>query len=205
METRREELQGMKKKAQRRAAEAVGIDEEDWDGTVESILAAQFGAGGAQAYVTRGAYGVEGRDSKAPIKAAALVIGIQNYEGTRELKNTLSDAKAVAEKFEGMGFDVMSLTDENAEGGKVTQKLMQRNIKKFVDKVDENTIAALAYMGATFSLRSSSCRHSRTFRLVRAVLSKRPPRAIAHRPRRRAGWQALPHPARVPRQRKLGG
>ena len=144
---------------------------------------------------------------KASLKAAALVIGIQNYDGERKLKNTLSDAKAVAEKFKGMGFDVMSLTDENAEGGKVTQKLMQRNIKKFVDKVDENTIAALAYMGATtlnLSLRSVSLpRHA----LIspRAVLSKRPPRAVAHRPRGRAGWQALPHPAGVSRQRKLGG
>eukprot|EP01046_Picozoa_sp_COSAG06_P074943 COSAG06_NODE_23172_length_700_cov_3.435940_1_plen_175_part_00 len=119
MEARRAELQGMKKSAQRRAAAAVGIDEDEWDGTVESILGAEFRAGGAQAYLTRAAYGVEGRNSKAPIKAAALVIGIQNYEGTRELKNTLSDAKAVAEKFEGMGFDVMSLTDENADRCKV--------------------------------------------------------------------------------------
>ena len=149
MEARRAELQGMKKSAQRKAAEAVGIDEDDWDGEVDSILAAEFRTGGPQSEVTRAAYGVEGRDPAMPLNAAALVIGIQNYEGTRELKNTLSDAKAVAGKFEGMGFDVMSLTDENAEGGKVTQKLMQRNIKKFVDKVDENTIAALAYMGAT--------------------------------------------------------
>ena len=48
MEARRAELQGMKKSAQRMAAEAVGIDEEDWDGTVESILAAEFRTGGAQ-------------------------------------------------------------------------------------------------------------------------------------------------------------
>ena len=48
MEARRAELQGMKKKAQREAAEAIGIDEEDWDGTVDSILAAEFRTGGAQ-------------------------------------------------------------------------------------------------------------------------------------------------------------
>ena len=77
------------------------------------------------------------------------MIGIQNYEGTRELKNTLSDAKAVAEKFEEMGFDAMSLTDENAEGGKVDQDQMEDAIEAFVEKVDENTIAAFAYMGAS--------------------------------------------------------
>ena len=149
MEARRAELQGMKKSDKRRAAAAVGIDEDEWDGTVDRILAAEFRTGGAQAYLTRAAYGVQGRDSKAPIKAAALVIGIQNYEGTRELKNTLSDAKAVAEKFEGMGFDVMSLTDENAEGGKVDQDQMEDAIEAFIEKVDENTIAAFAYMGAS--------------------------------------------------------
>ena len=149
MEARRAELQGMKKGDKRRAAEAIGIDEEDWDGTVDSILAAEFRTGGAQAYLTRAAYGVEGRDPDDELKAAALVIGIQNYEGTRELKNTLSDAKAVAEKFEGMGFDVMSLTDENAEGGKVDQDQMLDAIEAFMDKVDDNTIAAFAYMGAS--------------------------------------------------------
>ena len=45
MEARRAELQGMKKSAQRKAAEAVGIDEDDWDGEVESILAAEFPVG----------------------------------------------------------------------------------------------------------------------------------------------------------------
>ena len=149
MEARRAELQGMKKGDKRRAAVAVGIDEEDWDGTVDSILAAEFRTGGAQAYLTRAAYGVQGRGASEPLKAAALVIGIQNYEGTRELKNTLSDAKAVAETFEGMGFDVMSLTDENAEGGKVDQDQMLDIIDDFIEKVDENTIAAFAYMGAS--------------------------------------------------------
>jgi hypothetical protein len=101
------------------------------------------------AYLTRAAYGIKGRDPAAPLQAVALVIGIQNYEGTRGLKNTLSDAKAVAAKFEGMGFDVMSLTDENAEGGKVDQLQMEDKIEAFIEKVDENTIAAFAYMGAS--------------------------------------------------------
>ena len=149
MEARRAELQGKKKSEQRMAAAAAGIDEDDWDGTVDSILAAEFRTGGAQKSLTRAAYGVEGRDPAMPLNAAALVIGIQNYEGTRELKNTLSDAKAVAEKFEGMGFDAMSLTDENAEGGKVDQDQMLDIIEAFMDKVDENTIAAFAYMGAS--------------------------------------------------------
>ena len=48
-----------------------------------------------------------------------------------------------------MGFDVMSLTDENAEGGKVDQDQMLDIIEAFMDKVDDNTIAAFAYMGAS--------------------------------------------------------
>ena len=149
METRRTELQGMNKTVQRKAAAAVGISEDDWDGTVESILAAEFPEG-AQAYLTRATYGVEGRDPVAePLQAMALVIGIQNYDGERQLKNTLSDAKAVAEKFEGMGFDVMSLTDENAVGGKVDHEQMEDKIEEFIRKVDKNTIAAFAYMGAS--------------------------------------------------------
>ena len=108
------------------------------------------GSGGsAQKDLTRASYGVEGRDPAALLKAVALVIGIQNYEGARELKNTLSDAKAVAAKFEGMGFDVMSLTDDNAEGGKVDQDQMEDIIQAFIEMVDENTIAVFAYMGAS--------------------------------------------------------
>ena len=49
----------------------------------------------------------------------------------------------------GMGFDAMSLTDENAEGGKVDQLQMEDAIEAFIQKVDENTIAAFAYMGAS--------------------------------------------------------
>eukprot|EP01046_Picozoa_sp_COSAG06_P002100 COSAG06_NODE_71_length_25945_cov_9.124468_31_plen_166_part_00 len=147
------ELQGMKTSERRSVAAAASIDvDSDWGDLskgekIDSILAAEFRAGGAQAYVTRAAYGVEGRDPQAPLKAAALVIGIQNYEGARKLRNTLSDAKAVAAKFEGMGFTVLLLTDETAEGGKVTQKLMQRHIKDFIKQVDENTITAFAFMG----------------------------------------------------------
>jgi hypothetical protein len=217
MEARRVELQGMKKSAQRRAAAAVGIDEDEWDGTVESILGAEFRAGGAQAYVTRGAYGVEGRDPDDELKAVALVIGIQNYEGTRELKNTLSDAKAVAEKFEGMGFDVMSLTDENAEGGKVDQDQMEDAIEAFIEKVDENTIAAFAYMGASangprsllprspawISLRLYACAPKSVCDHLNRLLS--PPRRArrgADRPHRHE--EALPDSAGVPRKETPG-
>jgi hypothetical protein len=45
MEARRVEIQRMKKSAQRKTAEAVGISEDDWDGTVESILDAEFPSG----------------------------------------------------------------------------------------------------------------------------------------------------------------
>ena len=138
-----------KKSAQRKAAEAVGIDEDDWDGTVESTLAAES--------LSRATYGIEGRDPSALLQAVALVI--QNYEGTRELKNTLSDAQAVAAKLEGMGFVVMSLMDENTEGGKVDQLQMEDIIEDFIEKVDENTIAAFAFMGASRRRARSPCLH----------------------------------------------
>jgi hypothetical protein len=61
MEARRVELQGMKRSQQRKAAEDAGIDEDDWDGSIESILAAEFPEA-VQKSMTRAADGEEGRD-----------------------------------------------------------------------------------------------------------------------------------------------
>eukprot|EP01043_Picozoa_sp_COSAG02_P005927 COSAG02_NODE_164_length_32230_cov_37.505587_19_plen_1079_part_00 len=103
----------------------------------------------------RGAYGAEGRDPGAPLKAVALVIGIQNYEQPRRLANSLNDATAVAEKLDGMGFDVISLTDENAKDGKVDLEQMHDAIEEFVEKVDENTIALFSFMGVPQLMHAS--------------------------------------------------
>ena len=54
MEARRVELEQMKRSQRRHAAQSAGISEDDWDGTVESILAAEFRVAGAQRYATRG-------------------------------------------------------------------------------------------------------------------------------------------------------
>ena len=148
MEARRAELQGMKKSAQRKAAAAVGIDEGEWDGTVESIVDAQFGGGGAQAYVTRKAEfcgaTTQERDTSVPLKAKALVIGIRDY--VREpLKNTVHDATDIAAKLTAIGFDVTLLTDDN--GADLSYAGLQDAVQDFTEEVDTNTAVAFAFMG----------------------------------------------------------
>ena len=90
---------------------------------------------------------VRERSPGAPVKGKALVMGVQNYDGKRRLKNTLNDANAVAQTFDSVGFDVHKYTDETAEGGKVSYVGMVQVIQAFVDEVDENTVAAFAFMG----------------------------------------------------------
>ena len=128
---------------------------------------------------------VAGREPGA-VNAKALVMGIQNYGGTRRLKNTLNDANAVAQTFVEVGFDVHKYTDETAEGGKVSYAGMVKVIQDFVDEVDENTVAVLAFMGKS-SLSPAACSR---------MLSKR----SGGRPRSGAGGEALPRPAGVPEE-----
>ena len=90
---------------------------------------------------------VRGRQSGAPIKGKALIMGIQNYDGDRRLTNTLNDAHAVEDVFHRIGFDTHTLTDETADGGKVDGEQMYLAIEEFVEHVDENTVAAFAFMG----------------------------------------------------------
>jgi len=88
-----------------------------------------------------------GRAAGAAVKAKALVTGVQNYDGKLRLKNTLNDANAVAQTFSDIGFDTRKLTDETATGGKVSDNEMVETIQAFVDEIDENTVAAFAFMG----------------------------------------------------------
>ena len=90
---------------------------------------------------------VSGRAAGAPVKGKVLVMGIQNYDGERRLKNTLNDANAVAQTFDGIGFDVHKYTDETAEGGKVSYLGMVQVIQAFVDEIDQDTVAVFAFMG----------------------------------------------------------
>ena len=90
---------------------------------------------------------VRERSAGAPIKGKALVMGVQNYGGERRLKNTLNDANAVAQTFDGVGFSVAKYTDETAEGGKVSYLGMVQVIQAFVDEIDQDTVAVFAFMG----------------------------------------------------------
>ncbi len=93
------------------------------------------------------AVAVRERSPGAPVKGKALVMGVQNYDGEHRLKNTLNDANAVAKTFHDIGFDTHKLTDANAEGGKLSYTEMVEIIQAFVDEIDENTVAAFAFMG----------------------------------------------------------
>ena len=46
------------------------------------------------------------------------------------------------------GFDTHTLTDETADGGKVDGTQMYLAIEEFVEQVDQDTVAAFAFMGA---------------------------------------------------------
>ena len=91
---------------------------------------------------------VSGRRSGAPPKGKALIMGVQNYDGDRRLKNTLNDAHAIEGVFHRIGFDTHTLTDETADGGKVDGTQMYLAIEEFVEEVDQDTVAAFAFMGA---------------------------------------------------------
>eukprot|EP01047_Picozoa_sp_COSAG01_P073968 COSAG01_NODE_12215_length_1778_cov_2.245384_1_plen_460_part_10 len=89
----------------------------------------------------------EGRDTAAPLKAVALVIGIQDYARGKGLHNTLNDADDMKDKLESLGFKVTIVTDKTVDGGKVSQHLMLAAIRNFVKEVDEHTVAFFCFYG----------------------------------------------------------
>jgi hypothetical protein len=95
----------------------------------------------------RGAYSGEGRDTAAPLKAVALVIGIQDYARGKGLHNTLNDANDMKDKLKSLGFKVTIITDMTVSGGKVTQKTMNSAIRNFVKEVDVDTVAFFCFYG----------------------------------------------------------
>eukprot|EP01047_Picozoa_sp_COSAG01_P003516 COSAG01_NODE_105_length_26080_cov_7.640237_9_plen_2696_part_00 len=79
------------------------------------------------------------------IYARALVIGIKDY--VRDpLRNTVHDASDLGARLELLGFDVKLITDDT-QTGMVTVNLLDEAVAKFVQSVDQNTVAVFAFMG----------------------------------------------------------
>lgn len=89
----------------------------------------------------------DSRTAAVALKAAdasdqkvALVIGNSAYAGTAELKNPVNDARAVAKKLRGLGYDVVDAYDvKSADYGKVLGKLR--------DKLRPGAAAVFYYAG----------------------------------------------------------
>jgi uncharacterized caspase-like protein len=81
-------------------------------------------------------------------KRVALVIGNSSYTSFVALPNATSDAKAMAEKLQGLGFDVIV-------GGDLDMKAMQQRLKDFEQKLPDSDIAVLFYSGHGFQIKNT--------------------------------------------------
>ena len=126
---------------------AVSVSVSEYSDTAVSVSDKAVRGGGSP----RGrqyAISVDGRRAGSPVYGRALIIGIQNYDGDQRLKNPVNDATDVRAKLVEIGFDVVALlTDDTVAGGKVTKDAMLDAIEKFVESVDEDTVAVFAFMG----------------------------------------------------------
>ncbi len=73
-------------------------------------------------------------------KRVALVIGNAAYQGAPPLRNPVNDAKAMSTALNGLGFEVIEVTD-------ATQKEMNRAITSFGSKLNGETAALFFYAG----------------------------------------------------------
>ena len=75
-------------------------------------------------------------------KRVALVIGNSNYhaQGVPVLRNPVNDARAMAKTLNGLGFEVIEVTD-------ATQSEMRHAITAFGEKLSPNTVALVYYAG----------------------------------------------------------
>lgn len=73
-------------------------------------------------------------------KRAALVIGNADYEHTQALANPGNDARAVAAKLQGMGFDVTLRLDQGYDG-------MRRSLRDFANKALTSDVAVVFFAG----------------------------------------------------------
>lgn len=79
-------------------------------------------------------------------KRVALVIGNAAYKGASPLRNPVNDAKAMSNALNGLGFDVIEVTD-------ATQKEMNRAITAFGSKLNAETAALFFYAGHGMQVR----------------------------------------------------
>jgi uncharacterized caspase-like protein len=80
-------------------------------------------------------------------KRVALVIGNSSYTSFVALPNATSDAKAMAEKLQGLGFEVIVGVD-------LDMKATQQRFKDFEQKLPDSDIAALFYSGHGFQIKN---------------------------------------------------
>ncbi|MDD5299376.1 MAG: caspase family protein [Gallionella sp.] len=73
-------------------------------------------------------------------KRVALVIGNAAYQGAPHLRNPVNDARAMSNVLNGLGFEVIEVTD-------ATQKEMLRAITAFGEKLNTETSALFFYAG----------------------------------------------------------
>lgn len=73
-------------------------------------------------------------------KRVALVIGNAAYQGAPALRNPVNDARAMSNALNGLGFQVIEVTD-------ASQKEMNRAITTFGSKLDAETVALFFYAG----------------------------------------------------------
>jgi uncharacterized caspase-like protein len=81
-------------------------------------------------------------------KRVALVIGNSSYTSFVALPNATGDAKAMAEKLQGLGFDVIVGVD-------LDMKALQQRLKDFEQKLPDSDIAALFYSGHGFQIKNT--------------------------------------------------
>ena len=73
-------------------------------------------------------------------KRVALVIGNAAYQGSSTLRNPVNDAHAMSDALNGLGFQVIEVTD-------ASQKEMNRAITTFGSKLNAETVALFFYAG----------------------------------------------------------
>lgn len=82
-------------------------------------------------------------------KRVALVIGNAAYQGASALRNPVNDAKAMSNALNGLGFEVIEVTD-------ATQKEMLRAVTAFGGKLNAETAALFFYAGHGLQVRGKN-------------------------------------------------
>lgn len=98
---------------------------------------------------TRGEWAVklgEKNQQAFPERRLALVIGIANYTDLHPLQNSINDARAVSQKLQSLGFDVMSGYDlQSIDGDKRDE--FRDIVRKFYNRAESYDVALFYYAG----------------------------------------------------------